>query len=227
MTMLPLFEHEETPRAREIVARLQAAADEHWEEHDLQRFKHQPYSALLAAMLSPRTKTQDTRAATRALFALAETPAQMAQLSYKQVFDVLQAHDITYAENKARYVLELSQKLADNGGEVPRTLEDITQYPGVGWKAGLLALWIAYRIAPEICVDVHVARIGKRLGFVQPGTDNPQKVSRELMQIVPRELWGVWNPVMVYFGKHQCYPQNPACATCPVYDLCERVGVPD
>jgi len=223
--MLPLFPHEDRERAVKIIERLQSAADEHWEEHDLQRFKYQPYSALLAAMLSPRTKTEDTRAATRELFTLAETPSAMAQLSYEQILAILEKHEITYPEPKAQHLIELSRKLAENNDEVPRTLDEITQYPGVGWKAGLLALWIAYRIAPEICVDVHVARIGKRLGLVNPKTENVQKVSRELMDIVPHELWGVWNPVMVYFGKTRCYPIAPNCNGCPVFDLCERVGV--
>jgi endonuclease III len=223
--MLPLFPHEETDRARAILTRLKQAADMHWEEHDLQRFKVDPYSALLAAMLSPRTKTEDTRAAVRELFTHADTPAAMARLPYEQILALLTRNNVTYPENKAQYVIDLSQKLVDDGGIVPRTLDEITQYPGVGWKVGLLTLWVAYRIAPEICVDVHVARIGKRIGFVTPTTTDPQKVSRQLMDIVPRASWGEWNPIMVYFGKTRCYPVAPDCAQCPIFDLCDRVGV--
>lgn len=224
--MLPLFEHEHADRARTIASRLKESADLHWEEHDLQRFKYQPYSALLAAMLSPRTRTEDTRNATRRLFELAETPEAMAKLSYDTVFEILNEQGVTFPENKAQYVLDLSQQLADqHGGEVPKTVAELTQFPGVGWKVALLTLWIAYRIAPEICVDVHVARIGKRIGLVNPKTTDPQKVSRELMDVVPRELWGEWNPIFVYFGKLRCTPTNPRCDGCPIYDLCDRVDV--
>ena len=223
--MLPLFPHKDRDRAQAIAERLQEAADIHWQEHDLQRFKHQPFSAMIAALLSPRTRTQDTRAATRILFSHADSPAAMAQLPCAQVLAILRGQDITYPENKARYVIDTSQKLADSGGEVPRELNALMQYPGMGWKTSLLTLWIAYRIAPQICVDVHVRRIGQRLGLVRPATQKPEAVSRELMDIVPPELWGAWNPIMVYFGKHRCYPVAPNCNGCPVYALCERVGV--
>jgi endonuclease-3 len=223
--MLPLFPHEDSDRARKIAERLQEAANIHWEEHDLQRFKHQPFSTMIAAMLSPRTRTQDSRAATRTLFSLADTPDDMAKLPYEQILAVLRGHDITYPENKARYVIASSKRLAASGEDVPRDLNALMQFPGMGWKTSLLTLWIAYRLAPQICVDVHVRRIAQRLGLVDPTTQNPQAVSRELMDIVPPKLWGIWNPIMVYFGKHRCYPIEPNCNGCPVYDLCERVGV--
>ncbi len=223
--MLPMFEHEETPRAREIAERLLPVAQTYWAENDPPNFKTDPYAVMLVAMFSPRTRTEDSRAAMTDIFALADTPEKVAQLSYEQAFAILDRNSVRFPENKARYLIEGAAQLAANGGEVPRNLEDLMQYPGMGWKTSLLTLWLAYGLAPEITVDVHVARIGIRNGFVNPRTSDPQKVSRELMAIVPREYWGWWNSIFVYFGKVRCLPNNPRCNGCPIYDLCERVGV--
>ena len=221
--MLPMFEHHDSDRAREIFTRLKAKFDDTGWRTTVQGYKREPFRALMGSMLSARTKEEETKAAMNNLFALADNPADMANLSYEAVLRAISP--VTYPENKANYVLKTAAMLTEMGGEVPRTVDELTQFPGVGWKSAVLTLWIAYGLAPEICVDVHVGRIGKRLGFVNSKTSQPQKISRELMQIVPRDIWGAWNPAMVNFGRNICYPTVPACDQCPIYDLCERVGV--
>lgn len=223
MIMLPLFAHEAADRARAIFNRLHEVFEKIHECTTLQRYENQPFHTLIAAMLSARTLEEHTKEAMDHLFALADTPEKMAQLPEAVVLQAIQS--VTYPQNKARYVLQICEKLAALGGEVPRTVEELTQFPGVGWKSAVLTLWIAYQLAPEICVDVHVARIGIRLGMVNPKTTDPQKVSRELMAIVPRDIWGAWNPLMVVFGRNICFPTKPDCADCPVNDLCPKVGV--
>lgn len=223
--MLPLFPHEDADRARQIIETIKPLAEAYWAEHDPQEFKRNPFSVMLVAMLSPRTKTQQSRAAMRALFEFAQTPDEIAQLPYEQVETILAENDVQFPDAKARHILEASALLARNGGNVPQTLSELMQHPGMGWKTSLLTLHLAYGLAPEICVDVHVARISKRMGLVQPSTDKPQTVSRELMEVVPRDLWLYVNSALVYFGKTRCYPSKPNCSGCPVYDLCDRVGV--
>lgn len=224
--MLPMFEHEDTPRAREIVERLKPMVEAYWAEHDPARFKTDPYSVMLVSLFSPRTKTEQSRGAMEAIFALADTPAKVAQLSYEQLFDILQEYDVRFPENKARYVLDGAKKLVDEyDSAVPDDLDALMQFPGMGWKTALLTLWLAFGKAPQITVDIHVKRISGRLGLIDPKVDDPEKVSRLLMDIVPREYWGAWNSCMVYFGKTRCYPSNPKCNGCPLYDLCERIGV--
>lgn len=222
---LPLFEHEDTERARQIIERLLPSVRAYWDKNDPDIFKDDPYSVMLVSLFSPRTRTEDSRGAMLELLELAPTPAAVADLSYEQVFAILERNSVRFPENKARYVLEGAEKLVAAGGVVPRDLDGLMAYPGMGWKTALLTLWLAYGIAPQITVDVHVARIGQRLGFVNPKTSDPQKVSRELMQIVPREHWGHWNSIFVYFGKTRCTPTQPNCAGCPIFDLCDRIGV--
>lgn len=220
--MLSLFPHEDAARAREIYQRLNDPAQPR-EKTTVELYAGQPFRVLLAGMLSARTREEDTLTAMKRLLALADSPQTMKDLP---VGNILKAIDcVTYPGNKAQYVRQLCEKLTEAGGEVPRTVEELVQYPGVGWKVAVLTLWLAYGLAPEICVDVHVGRIGKRLGMVNPQTEDPQKISRELMQIIPRELWGGWNPTIVAHGRATCYPEKPACSRCPLSDLCPKVGV--
>lgn len=223
--MLPLFEHEDTGRARQIIERLLPLAQTYWDENDPASFKDDPYSVMLVALFSPRTRTEDSRNAMSELLALAPTPNTVAKLDYDKIFAILDKHDVRFPENKAQYVLDGARKLVKAKGQVPRDLDALMQYPGMGWKTALLTLWLAYGIAPQITVDVHVGRISKRIGFVREKTTDPQKISRELMDIVPREHWGHWNSIFVYFGKTRCTPTNPKCEGCPIYDLCDRVAV--
>jgi len=221
--MMPLFPHEDADRAREIYERLSKTSASLWQQTGMYKHQRDPFRVLLSSILSARTLGEDTQQATDNLFELAKTPAEMAQLSYEQVLEAVQP--VNFPEAKAEYVLDAARYVAENGDEVPRSLDALMNINGVGWKVGLLTLWIAYGEAPEICVDVHVGRIGKRLGLVNPKTQQPQKISKELMTIVPHNLWGVWNPTMVNHGRKICYPVDPACDRCPIADLCPKIGV--
>lgn len=216
------FGMSEIERAHETMRRLNPAVVER-EKTAVEAVRRQPFRALIGSMLSARTREEDTREGLRALFTLADTPEKMMQLSYDEVLKAIRC--VTYPEPKANYVLGISRILAERGGVVPQTVAELTTLPGVGWKSAVLTLWMAYGIAEEICVDVHVGRIGQRLGFVNPRTKVPEKISKELMAVVPRELWGPWNPTMVSFGRATCYPTIPACPRCPLKDICPKVGV--
>lgn len=223
--MLPLFPHEDTDRAQQVLDNLKPMAAAYWDEHDPKRFKDDPFSIMVVALLSPRTKTEASRGAMDALFVQAPTPADLAQLSYDTVVEILTAYDVQFPESKAQHLLATAKRVAENDGIVPKTLDELMQYPGMGWKTSLLTLHLAYDLAPEICVDVHVARISQRMGFVSPKIDKPQAVSRVLMDVVSHNEWRWVNPTFVYFGKTRCFPNKPQCEGCPVYDLCERVGI--
>lgn len=223
--MLPMFPHEDADRAQTVMNKLKPLALAYWEKNDPARFKNDPFSVMVVALLSPRTKTEASRGAMDALFEQAPTPTDLAQLSYETVVEVLTAYDVQFPESKARHLLATAKQIAENDGVVPKSLDELMQYPGMGWKTSLLTLHLAYDLAPEICVDVHVARISQRMGFVSPKIDKPQAVSRALMDFVPHDEWRWVNSTFVYFGKTRCFPSKPNCKGCPVYDLCERVGV--
>lgn len=214
---------ETNDRIRDIYERISAAA-ENWPITTLDHYHHQPFKALIAGMLSAQTREEQTLQAAEQLFALADTPEGILQLSDEQIREAVSP--VSFYQNKAKYVREICHRLVTaDGGEVPRTVDELVQYKGVGWKVAVLTLATGYDIHDDITVDVHVNRIGKRLGLVNPATKKPERINDELKAVLPREYWPRWNGLMVLFGREVCKPTYPQCATCPVRELCPQVGV--
>ncbi len=214
---------DEAERIRTLYERL-AALGAGWPPTALSYYERRPFQALIAGMLSAQTREEQTIAAAQALFALADTPEAMLQLTDEQIKAAIRP--VSYYQNKARFVRSICHRLVTvDGGQVPRTLDGLMAYDGVGWKVAVLTLATGYGIHDDITVDVHVARIGKRLGLVNPATHAPPRINEELKQKLPRAYWPSWNHLMVQFGRAICKPTYPQCAACPVSDLCPRVGV--
>ena len=213
---------DEQARVREIYDRL-VRESEHWDPTSLSYFKGQPFKALIAAMLSAQTREEQTTAAANRLFALADNPFDMAKLTDEQIMAAIE--NVQYASAKVNYVRDIAEKVAANGGKVPETVEELDAYKGVGWKVAVLTLAMGYGRTEDITVDVHVARIGQRLGLVKPTTKQPPKVNDELKQVLPREMWPRWNALMVMFGRNVCLPTYPRCPRCFLNDLCPKIGV--
>ncbi len=213
---------DEQARVREIYQRLQRESA-NWEPTSLSYFKGEPFKALIAAMLSAQTREEQTTAAANRLFALADNPFDMLKLIDEQIYEAIQ--NVQYAEPKVGYVRDIAERVAANGGKVPETVEELVEYRGVGWKVAVLTLAVGYGRTEDITVDVHVARIGKRLGLVNPATKQPPKVNEELKRILPRDMWPHWYALMVQFGRNVCLPTYPRCPKCPLNDLCPKIGV--
>ncbi len=215
---------DEPTRAREIYDRLTKAAEEgNWTRTTQSYYVNQPFKALMAAMLSAQTREEQTLAAMNALMALAETPEGIAALTDDQIAKAIRP--VMYWEPKVRYVRDIAEKVAANGGIVPKTVDELTEYKGVGWKVAVLTLATGYGITDDITVDVHVGRIAHRLGLVSEEVKQPPKINDALKKIVPRDLWAYWNGIMVRFGRAICQPTYPQCDHCPLRDLCPQIGV--
>lgn len=233
--MLPLFPEEtekaeqEKQRAGEVYRRIQATAEANadtWYPTSLSHFVRQPFKALIAAMLSAQTREEQTTAACQRLFALADNPVEMLALSDAQILEAITM--VSFVGVKLAYVRDICTKLVEAGytdGNIPRTVDELVAFKGVGWKVATLTLLIAYGRDEDIPVDVHVRRIGMRLGFVDPNTKQDPQVSEQLKAVLPREAWAGWNPLMVQFGREICRLKAPKCKTCPVNDLCPKIGV--
>lgn len=213
---------DENQRVQAIYDRLREHA-KGWEPTSLSHFEGQPYKALIAGMLSAQTREEQTLRAANALFALAETPETMAQLDAQDIRQAIRP--VSYFERKVGYVHDIAQQVTANGGSVPRTVPELMAYKGVGWKVAVLTLAVGYGIYDDITVDVHVARIGKRMGLVPLEVKQPPKINAVLKTVLPREMWPYWNGLMVQFGREVCLPTRPRCGSCPVRDLCPRIGV--
>jgi endonuclease-3 len=214
---------DEQARVGEIYRRISEAA-QFWPITTLDHYHRQPFKALIAGMLSAQSREEQTLLAAETLFALADNPADMLKLSDEQILDSVRP--VTYYQNKAQYVRAICQRLVEvDHGIVPQRVEALMQYRGVGWKVAVMTLQVAFDIHEDITVDVHVNRISKRLGLVDPAIKQPEKINEALKTVLPREFWPRWNPLLVIFGREICQPTYPKCASCFVKDLCPRVGV--
>ncbi|MBU1349148.1 endonuclease III [Patescibacteria group bacterium] len=120
--------------------------------------------------------------------------------------------------SKAKAISGLAKKiLADFGGNVPRTMEELTTLPGVGRKTASCVLSYAFGV-PSIAVDTHVFRIARRLGWSSSRT--PEQVERDLLALVSKRLWGEVNRRFVHFGRDVCIGGTPRCWRCPVACWC-------
>jgi endonuclease-3 len=180
-----------------------------------------PYKVLISCILSLRTQDRTTASASERLFTLASTPAAMAALASEAIEKAI--YPVGFYRVKAAQIREISRVLLENyGGEVPSDLDELLKLKGVGRKTANLVVTLGFG-KPGICVDTHVHRICNRWGYV--ATRTPEETEYALRAKLPAEYWLTINDLLVTFGQNQCHPVSPRCSSCPLYHLCERVGV--
>ena len=180
-----------------------------------------PFQVLISCLISLRTKDQVTAEASARLFHLAKTPHAMAALPVERIAQSI--YPAGFYRTKARTISELCRTLLErHGGKVPDDLDTLLTLKGVGRKTANLVVTIGFG-KPGICVDTHVHRISNRLGIVE--TKAPEQSETALRGILPRRHWISYNDLLVTFGQNVCKPISPLCRTCPVSDLCPRIGV--
>lgn len=196
-----------------IFARLAAAMPEPRSELEYVN----PYTLLVAVVLSAQATDAGVNKATRALFAAADTPQKMVALGEERVRDFIKT--IGLFNNKAKNVIALSQVLiAEHGGEVPADREALQKLPGVGRKTANVVLNVAFG-KPTIAVDTHIFRIGNRLG-IAPGK-TPDEVEAALERVVPERFLLHAHHWLILHGRHTCKARRPLCETCVIHDLCK------
>lgn len=179
------------------------------------------FQQLVACIISIRTRDEVSLPVSIKLLDRASTPEAMAKLTERQIDALISAS--TFHESKARDIRALAQRtVAEFGGELPADAEALMSFRGVGPKCANLALGVAANHV-AISVDVHVARVTGRWGYVRIGS--PDAVRRELESKLPRRYWIEINRLLVPFGKHVCTGRLPRCSTCPVLEYCRQVGV--
>jgi endonuclease-3 len=174
------------------------------------------FTLLVAVVLSAQATDAGVNKATRALFAVADTPEKMAALGVEGVSGYIRT--IGLFNSKAKNVVALSQQLlAEHGGEVPGTREELERLPGVGRKTANVVLNI-YFGQPTIAVDTHLFRVGNRTGLA-PGK-NPLVVELALERAVPK--WALLHAHhwLILHGRYICKARLPECWRCPIADIC-------
>lgn len=175
-----------------------------------------PYTLLVAVVLSAQATDAGVNRATRGLFAIADTPARMLALGE----DGLKRHicSIGLFNTKARNVIELSRILAEeHGGEVPRDRAALEALPGVGRKTANVVLNVAFG-EPTIAVDTHAFRVANRTGLA-PGR-TPLEVEQGLDRVVPDQWKHHAHHWIILHGRYVCKARKPDCGLCVVRSLC-------
>jgi endonuclease-3 len=179
-----------------------------------------PFTLLVAVVLSAQATDAGVNKATPALFAAADTPQKMVALGETQVRDLIKT--IGLFRTKAKNVVELSRRLvADHDGQVPRSREALEALPGVGRKTANVVLNVAFG-EPTIAVDTHIFRVGNRTGLA-PGK-NPFEVEQKLEQVVPAHYKLHAHHWLILHGRYTCLARKPLCEKCIIADLCQWPG---
>ena len=177
---------------------------------------HNPFTLLVAVVLSAQATDKGVNKATRALFSAADTPEAMLALGETG----LKAHIKTIGlfNTKAKNIISLCQRLIEgHGGQVPATREALEALPGVGRKTANVVLNIAFA-QPTIAVDTHIFRVANRTGLA-PGK-TPLAVETALERVTPDRWKAHAHHWLILHGRYRCTARKPACPGCPVADLC-------
>jgi endonuclease III len=203
----------EMARIDAIFARLAAANPEPKGE----LYYTNPFTLLVAVVLSAQATDAGVNKATPALFAIADTPEKMVALGEDRVRDAIKT--IGLFRTKAKNVAALSQLLIErHGGQVPRDREALTALPGVGRKTANVVLNIAFG-QPTIAVDTHIFRISNRLPLAKGKT--PEAVEKGLEAIVPEKYLLHAHHWLILHGRYVCKARKPECGRCILYELCK------
>lgn len=202
---------------RERVARILSLLDGMYPDATCALHHRDAWQLLVATILSAQCTDERVNMVTPGLFRKYPTVADFAAVSQEEL-----AADIRstgFFNNKAKSIRGAAQKLlAEFGGQVPRSMEELLRVPGAARKTANVVLGTAYGIASGIVVDTHVARIANRLDLSRQ-TD-PVKIERDLMQIIPRDKWILFSHQMIHHGRGHCKARKPDCAACPLHGLC-------
>src|SRR5262249_30731508 len=147
---------------------------------------------------------------TPALFARYRKAQDFATADPRELETMIQSTG--FFRNKARNIMECCRQLVEkHGGEVPGTMEELVPLPGIGRKTANVVLGNAFDV-PGITVDTHVGRLSRRMGLTME--EDPEKVERALMDLIPKKDWTMFSHRMIYHGRQVCYARKPSCESC-------------
>lgn len=176
-----------------------------------------PWQLLIATILSAQCTDERVNIVTKELFQKYRTIEDFAKADIKELEKNI--HSTGFYKNKAKNIIACANKLMNEfHGEVPRNLEELTSLAGVGRKTANVIRGNIYN-DPSIVVDTHVKRISARLGFTKE-TD-PEKIEYDLMEILPKDQWILYNIHIITLGRTICTARNPKCGECFLKDDCK------
>ena len=182
-----------------------------------------PYQLLVATILSAQCTDVRVNLVTPALFKRWPDAHALAQAKPAEVEDVIRSTG--FFRNKTRNLIGMAGAVvADHGGEIPHTMEELRPLPGVGRKTANVILGNAFHTSEGITVDTHVLRLSRLLRLTRE--DDAEKVERDLMTLVPRDDWAVFSHLLIWHGRRICIANRPRCDECPLTDICPSAFKP-
>lgn len=207
------------PHARKIVR----ALAEHYADAVCALHHESPFQLLAATILSAQCTDERVNLVTPRLFRRYPTPKALAEAKPSELEAIIRSTGFFRA--KAANLIGMAKGLVNqHGGELPRTLEEMTALPGVGRKTANVVLGTAFGLATGVVVDTHVKRLTYRLGLTD--STNPEQIERELMELLPQAEWVNFSHRLIHHGRRFCMARKPNCPQCPLLKLCPRVGLP-
>jgi endonuclease-3 len=180
-----------------------------------------PVQLLVAVILSAQCTDARVNMVTPALFTRFPDARALADAPREELESLIKSTG--FFRSKAKHIQECCRMLVEKyNGELPRTIEEFTQLPGVGRKTANVVLGEVFRI-PGITVDTHVGRLSRRLGLTTH--KDPEKVERDLMAIIPKESWIDFSHQLILHGRQVCAARRPQCDACALRPWCPQIGV--
>jgi endonuclease-3 len=208
-------------RAQRAQLLLDRLAGEHPDAH-IELDYTTPLELLVATILSAQCTDARVNLVTPELFALCRTAADYVAMPQERLEQLIRPTG--FFRNKARAIRSACASiLADYGGEVPETLDELVRLHGVGRKTAAVVSSNAFGRRDGIAVDTHVGRVSRRLALTRHS--DPVKVERALMRLYPRERWLEVSDVLIFHGRRVCEARGPRCGECAVAEMCPSARV--
>lgn len=202
-------------KRREKAEKIGAILDRLYPQPPIPLQHRDPFTLLVAVLLSAQTTDAQVNKVTPALFKRASTPQQMAKLSEEEILSLIRSCGL--APSKARNIKKLAQTLVDEyGGNVPRDLEALEKLPGVGHKTASVVMTQAFG-EPAFPVDTHIHRLAQR--WKLSSGKNVVQTEADLKKVFPRDEWGKRHLQLIYFGREHCPARGHEPDNCPVCSI--------
>jgi endonuclease-3 len=172
---------------------------------------------LIAVMLSAQCTDERVNKVTEELFDEFDGPKEYANADVEEINSLIDS--VTYHNSKADYIKSSCETIVEeHDGEVPDTMDELTELKGVGRKTANVVLQHAHDVVEGIVVDTHVQRLSQRLGMTEE--ERPEAIEQDLLDVVPEGKWQEFTHLLIDHGRATCTARNPDCADCVVADLC-------
>jgi endonuclease-3 len=195
--------------------------EQHMPEAATELHFENPFQLLISVILAAQCTDKRINLITPPLFEAYPTPEALAASNREAVYAYVKS--VSYPNNKAHHLVAMAQMLvADFGGRVPSTIEELMRLPGVGKKTANVIASVAFGV-PALAVDTHVFRVANRIGLTQD-SKTPLETEKELTRHIPRRLWSTAHHWLILHGRYVCVARKPKCESCGLSEWCVWFG---